>query len=530
MDWFEFDIMRSVVLRSGCDKSYDEILGVLNEIQTRFEFGSTDLQQILFCCPAVLEFGYSSLKNNLEQYERNFNIKSNFFRLFVMKFPFIMIIKQEVFYYKIKLLSSLFACSMIECLEKVFVYPDLLFITKSQIIEQTKMLVTELDEFGIGTRKIICECPALMFISKDHIRSLCKIMMYEFSLSMGESQRILKTIPYLLCLSEKQLKSRLDFYYPKYFVKRDLKEMLPKCPQLLIMNPCEFQEKFMSIQKILGLKFKQTAVFVRSCPNIMFFNNLECKFEGFKKFNINFEFLKIHPNICMSPEISIPIKFILARILGLESDFEEICAINTRTFVGRFLFMQDNEIFNHHDLLLSEEEFSKKYEISPQLLRVNYSITTENVNAVAEYYLNLKERLPSWTDIVFPEIQTIVDYLREKNTKKSIEFGYFQSRDRYNLTLKEYDLMETLITLHLEYDECLYIVKLCPFLAKSGSINLVKSIDVLRKYGLSLEDCVRIILQKPSVFTYFIGDFDELIKENMLHYECQFKEALNYMI
>lgn len=526
MDRFEFQYLKSMVLGEGCDKTFEQVSPVIDELQSRLNFGFADIEDIIFRCPSLCDYGYSAIKNNIDNLSKKFSLLSKQFRYLVLKYPFVLLLNRQVFDYKIDLLSTLFAISKNDVFDRILQNPELLFISKEKIINQVEMLSVELNDFGLGIRRMIRLYPDIIFVERKQIKDLLKVLLYDFSFSINEAQNIFKAVPNLLLKSEKELKEIYNYYYPKYFVKRDFKEMVPLCPEFLMISKEDFEEKLSIITNAFSFSEKEACEFIRGCPNLMFYKNLQSKFDGFKKFNINMEFIKIHPSICMSPEISIPLKFILARMLCLDSDFEKICSLNTKTFVSRFLYMQDKKIYNHQDLLLSEDDFLKKYSISSKMLRLCYPISSVNIENICKYYLELKERLPKWSDVAFPKVSDIEDYLKEKIKTNQELPCYCMIKERYNFSKHEYDLVYNLLSFHLDYDECMYLINKCPALARNGNINVRNQIDMLRKYGVSLEDIIRLAFNKPALFTFFIGDFDILVKETVDYYKCDMLEAI----
>lgn len=528
MDRFEFEFLKTTILKKP-EMNFEKVSILCDQLQKRFGFGIFDVFEMYYKCPALCDYSASAIEDNLKEFEKCFAVSSRQMKYFVLKFPFILVLNHKLLEYKINLLSTVFAVSKIEVLDKIMLCPDLLFISKAEIVNQTKMLSDVFDEFGEGIRRLLRVCPELLFVSKDHIKSLERIMFYDFSFSNKESNIIFKTCPELVFNSPEQLKDLFMFYYSKYFVKRDLKEMIPRCPQFLFLSPSAFKEKLEMIQNALDSNEKEALLFIRRCPNILFFDNPKTKLHGFKKFAINMEFLKFHPDVCICQEFSIPLKFVLARILGLESDFEELCKINTKTLVSRFLFMQSKHVYTHQDLLLSDEEFFKKYNVSSDVLKICYIVTDDDLQKICKYYVDLKDTLPKWTDIVFPDVKDVERFLKEKLRENFSCPSYDVLREKYQLTKKQYTLLSSFLSLYLDRDECMFLINKCKSLTKCSSKNVLNTVNFLRKQGFAFEHIVQLLIEKPTLFTYFIGDLENVFENVSKFYGCSAKEAVEYI-
>lgn len=527
MDRFEFEFLKSMVL-NGKELDYENVSSVFEILKSKFAFAVFDIFEIFKKCPNLCTVSPDSVEKNLSELEKNLSLRSRQFRFLVLKFPFVLLLSNVLLEYKINLLSTVFAVSKSEAIDKMLVFPDLMFISKAEIKNATAMLSESLDEFGEGIRRLVRVCPFLFFVKKEHIKALKKIMFYDFSFSEKQTQIIFKTCPEIMLWTEKELKAVYEFYYPRYFVKRDLKEMIPTCPEFISLSFSQFKERLKTLQTTLQTSEKEALVFVRMCPNILFFNP-KTKIDGFKKFGINVEYLKIHPKICISQEFSIPLKFVLARILGLESEFNKLCEIDTRTLLSRFLFMQSKKIYTHEDLVLSEEEFFKKYHVSSHVLKICYIVSNCDLQKICKYYVDLKGKLPKWSDIVFPEVGDVERFLKEKICQTYSLPLFEVLHERYLLSEKQYEVLSVLRSLYLDKDECMFLLSKCKALSVCGSKNVINAFHFFRKQGFTFEETVLMLLTKPTLFTYFISDLDELYKNTIDFYNCSGKDAINYI-
>lgn len=528
MDRFEFEFLKTVILDQP-EISFREVSSICELMKSKFNFGDYDVCEILYKCPQILETKIILLKENIEKLEKKFSLLSSRIKYFVLKFPFLLLVKSELLEYKIGLISTLFAISKTEAIEKLILCPDLLFVGKEEIKNKTIFLSKELNEFCEGVRRISRDYPEVLFLEEEKIKRMKKVLIEKFTFSENQVNKIFKTCPEVLFFSVEKLEDLYDFYYPRYFVKRDLKEIFSSCPEMFKLTKAEFERKICTIEDSLHASEKEALNFVRSCPNSMLFGNLKTKFEGLKKFNINMEFVKAHPSLFLIQEFTIPLKFVFARILGIESEFERLCLVNTKTFVSRFLFMQAKRIYSHEDLLLEESEFFEKYRISSDVLKICYVISEEKLRTICEYYVNLKGRLPNWTDIVFPRTKDIENFIKEKLRQNVQNVSFESVREEFNFTRRQHKLLPVFFSLYLDNDECLYLIRKCKSLTGCCSSNIHGIFHFLRKQGFSFESLVKLLLEKPTIFTYFVGDFESMFLQTMKFYHCKPQEAIEYI-
>lgn len=528
MDRFEFEFLKTMILKQS-DVSFDDASLVCELLKAKFKFGDFDVYEIFYKCPNVLSTPIFLLKENIEKLEEKFLLSSSRMRYFVLKFPFMLLVRSNLWEFKIELISTLFAISKTEAIDKLVLCPDLLFISKEEIKKQSAFLSKELDTFGEGIRRISRDFPEVLFLKECEIKNLKKILIEKFTFSEKQVNKIFKTCPEVLFFPVQKLNGLFEFYYPKYFVKRDLKEIFSNCPEMFKLSPFEFERKFESVKSSLCATESEVLNFIRKCPSAMLFENLKTKFDGLKKFNINMEFVKAHPSLFLVQEFTIPLKFVFARILGLESEFENLCLVNTKTLVSRFLFMQAKKIYSHEDLLLDEFEFFEKYKVSSDVLKICYVISEENLRKICEYYVNLDGKLPNWTDIVFPQIKDVKNFIKEKFKQNFPKVQYDSLREKHNFTRKQHKLLSVFFSLYLDNDECLYLVHKCKGLSRCRSGNIIAIFHFLRKQGFSFEELVKLLLEKPTIFTYFVGDFENLFSQTMKFYHCKPNEAIEFI-
>ena len=251
---------------------------------------------------------------------------------------------------------------------------------------------------------------------------------------------------------------------------------------------------------------------------------------GFKKLFISQEYLKRNPSLLLAPEISIPLKYVICRILGIESYFVDVCEMNTNLFLARFLYMQRYEQFEHKDLLLSEAEFENKYNVSSRILTLNYKIDYQTVENISIYYVSLSEKMPNWHDIVFPNFEQILKYVNSQALENNnLKYDYCKYRELYNISKSKYELFINLKALHLDENECLFMLNKHPNLVTSDKDNLLKIVEILKKYGLNLEQIVVLLFNSPSIFANSIRDFASIVEEIMERENCLPAQAVYLM-
>ncbi len=528
MNEFEFNLLKSLPIDDEIlNIDFDQIKVIYDTLQEKFQFSSVDLLYITFCCPQILTCNKKEFVKNLTALASLNNLRAKEIKYFVIKYPFVLLLNGSRLLYKIDLVSKLMALSKKEAIKVLYTFPDLMFISKVQVKNQICMLSENLDEFGLGLRKVFAQNSQAMYLTKEQLSDLKDILMKKFTLSSTEANNVLKADPSLLSLSQDDLNKKYNFYYPRYFVKRDLKEIIPKHPEFLSLKEEEFICKLLDVEKSLSLTENQALQFIRLNPEVLFISDFSQKISGLKKFNINTEFIKRTPQLCSVLEMTLPIKFVLARILNLENYFADICKMNTRLFLSRFLFMQISEKFDHADLLISDDEFFEKYNISHRMLMLNYKINKDVINNICKYYASQKDSMLGWTDVVFPSEMQVQDFLLDRECTTEQYFPpYFELREKHNISKSEYNFYKALTRFHLSIPEIKLVLKKCPSLAKCGVNNILSIFELMRKNGVSFEGMLITLLQKPSLFTHAICDFDQLVCEIVDYYDCNFKDAL----
>ncbi|MBQ7466861.1 MAG: hypothetical protein IJS74_02180 [Clostridia bacterium] len=527
MNEFEYNLFKNLPNSNLDDFEYEQVQAISNILEENFNFSSLDIFYICFACPQILKCDKYEFEQNVLCLSKIYNLKSKQIEYFVLKYPFVLTINYKYLDYKNRLLSQVFSSSFQDVLEILFVYSDIMFLGKEKIKHQIEMISKAVDEYGIGLRRIFKSNPSALFVSEEKISDLKEILMKQYTLSSFEANKVLKTAPELLSESEEYLTKKLNYFYPKYFVKRDFKEILPNFPALLLLTESEFGQNLIDITRTLDICEKDICKFIRHNPDCLFVDDFKKKIIGFKKLNINDEYIKENPSVLSCLEISLPIKFVIARILGLENYFFDICKMNTRLFLSRFLFMQMSNKFDHVDLLLSEDEFYSKYGISSKMLQLSYKIELPHIENICKYYVSLKEKMLGWTDIVFPSLAQIQEFLLEKNNSQNSNIvNYFEVKEKYHLTINEYEVYKVLNMLHFNFTEYLLIRKKCNAIKSIVPNTVLKLVEYLRKNGLAYEEILNLIISKPHILTYNIKDFDVLLQEIVEYENCNFSDAI----
>lgn len=528
----EAEVYASSQLKDRINKT--DLLNIsplLVELKENLALSYLDISVI--CCkfPDILSYDVYQIIANLKRLSELFDVKTAEFRYLVKKNPYILCVDAECFLYKLNLIKTIFGCSLKDCLKLIYSYPSLLFINKENIIEKTKLLSELFDDYGLALRKNLRMCPALLYISKESVEELRKILIYDFSFSQVEISLILRSCPSLALFSKQKLQDLYNFYYPNYFIKRDFKEMITKCPEFFLISQKEFIYKLEEIKKQFSLSDKEACHLIRTDPNILFYSSLDEKMKGFKKLFINKEYIKRNLNLLVKPEISIPLKFIICRILGLDSEFNQVCETDSNLFISRFIFMQQHGNFNHQDLLMSESDFEEKYHISSRILLINYRIDIKTLDNISQYYVSLSDSLPNWRDIIFPEYEELIQYYNSFVGYPTFnDDSYLVLREKYCLTYKQYLVRNVLKSLYLQDCEIKFLQNKNKNLINSDKNNIIKVVELLKKYGLNLEKILVLLLEHPSIFSHSIRDFDAIIKQIIERENCLISQAVYYMI
>lgn len=499
------------------DKSREEIISslpVFMELNLKLGLSYNDLLFLADGLPEIFSVDSVVLSNNLDGLGEIYNIQGSEFKNLVLKQPQILLLNHSKFDYQVRLISVAFALSKKDAMRLMFIYPELISITKEQIIKQIEYLSGALNEYGLGVRKCLRQEPRLIFITGDQVESAKKVLMHKFTLSEAEVQEAAKRVPTLLFFSEQELKQKFDFYYPRYFIKRDFKEIVSVCPEFLTMKESVFIKKLSEVCQTFELDEKKGCELIRRFPHVLFFPSIKNKILGFSKISIGRTFVKTYPEICFSPEIGLPIKFIITRILGLDGRFSEIVKAETRLLISRFLFMQSYEIFEHEDLLLSEDEFFKKYKISSKVLKISYKFDQNELKNLCNYYLSKKDELPHFKNIVFPNFDSLINYVSNNLSENYVD-TYAVCREEMNLTRGEYKVQNYLSSLGLQENEIGLILTKCPALIHYFEQDSKKIIDVFLKNGYDFEPIITKLFSRPDLFVYSQKDFEEINAETL---------------
>ena len=81
--------------------------------------------------------------------------------------------------------------------------------------------------------------------------------------------------------------------------------------------------------------------------------------------------------------------------------------------------------------------------------------------------------------------------------------------------------------LHLNLPEIKIIINKCPMILNVDANNIQKIFEVIRKYGVTYEDAVAMLINRPTIFTHSVKDFDVLLQEVIEYEDCDIIEALN---
>lgn len=515
MNFFANEIYLKKILKDRLnDANLSNISFITYELQSRFGFDLSDIDYIFYKCPTLLEKNGVSEINNINELTNSLNLKGVELKYLILKMPILLLINADLFKYRLNLISTTFGCSMKDAIKLLYLYPELSFLTKKQIVEKVKQLSQVLNEYGLKIRLLLKMEPRLIFANKADIENIKKYLMKNFTLSESESLKVLCLSPSLIVEGVESVINKFNTYYPKYFIKRDLKEILNICPEFLSLNEYKVIEKINYLKNVFSLSTKESCNFIRLEPNVLFFNSIVDRIKSFAKYNINFKYVFCSPKICTVPEISIPVKFLIARILSLENEFNKICLMDSNLFISRFLFMQTYGYFEHKDLLENEEYFYNKYNISTQVLKANHKLDYDSLTKLCLYYVNSKDKMKHWTDMVFPKWEDILEYLHSGFDKHlRINENYYLLKENYLFSRRQFDLYLELKTMLMFHEEIVFVLRKNFNLNKFLAIDVKNIVLMLKKYGFSQEQIIKFLMKKTHLFNYSIRDFNILINE-----------------
>jgi len=534
MEYIESEYQLSRILKNRVSQSKISAFAPLfYELEQKFDLTATDLCYMCYICPEILNKSFFSIINNVVMLSEKYNLKSSEVKYLLLKFPFLLTLHQKALRYKFKLISSIFGCSIKDSIKLVYVYPELLYLTKNFVLTQVKMICRVLDEYGSALSKIFRSEPRMLFITENKLLNTKKTLMSFYTLTEHEAQKVIKVSPTLCIENEYDLLQKYNFYYKNCFIKRDLKEILSKCPEFLTLDESVVENKIIELKKVFGIEKNKACDIIRIEPNILFLENATNKILDFSKLSISLKYIKSYPKICVLPEISLPIKFLIARILKLENRFHEICDLSSNLLFSRFLFMQTYGYFDHCDLLMSENEFYNKYHISNKVLLLNYKFEMKSLEKICDYYIKLKNKLPNWSNIVFPATAKIMNYSYGSNffSSHKLTFGYYKHKDESFMSKLAFEAMNNLSKLELNLNEIKMIFSKNRMLINFVNVDFVKTIELLKKYGFTNEQIVLFLINKPTIFNYTIRELGSLINDICENEKCNEIEAIEkYLI
>lgn len=193
--------------------------------------------------------------------------------------------------------------------------------------------------------------------------------------------------------------------------------------------------------------------------------------------------------------------------------------------------MQAYGFYNHLDLILNEEEFFAKYNISSRVLMLNYNLDYDNLKNICECYVNNKDKIKCWSDIMFPDIYEIIKYFNNDFDFDSLQTkSYINFKENSKFTKLQYDLYRVFKSMGLSIDEIQFVFNKNKAINKFKGVDCLKVVKELRKYGYTKEKIIKLIMSKQYLFNYNINDFVLLIEEISANKNCSTFEAVeNYL-
>ena len=507
----------SVILNGTIDEvSLEKNREILLFVKDFFKITIQDLAQILNKSPTLLGADKQKVKRNLEELSKNLDVRSREFYLLLIKTPAIILMPAKRFVYQLRLLMETFGVSAVRAMHYLFVYPTLLSITKDEILNKIAYYAKKLNEYGINCRKFFRREPMLFYSSQSNLEKIKNLFMRKYTLTEEEVQKVIKAVPAVVTCDYNKIAGNFEQLYPEYFIKRDIKEMLAECPEFVSVETEVCFKKLKEIQDLFGVDKKKACEIIRKNPNLIFYESVDSKVSQITGLGISKEYIAMFPAICNVPQIALALKFVITRVLRLDSEFSEVCVMDTNLFVARFVFMQTNKIFNHKDLILEQSKFEMKYHISREELN-SYKLTEQSLKNLCNYYLSLKGKLVGWKDIPFPNFDHILKYLysytivpREEVCQSQIRLKVIGSK------MKELGICQ---------QETEMVVKKCPALLFFIN-DCFGVINILKKYMFTNEEIVKLLFNKPSLFCMVARDFEVLLGQIVEDKKCTYQEAV----
>lgn len=483
-----------------------------------FGFDFFETVQIINKSPALLQVNKFIVEKNIVALGKAYNIKSFEFKSFVLKNPKILIYNAADVSRKLEILKTVFNCTFLDLLKKLYVYPELMNVSKSDIENKIKMLCKEFDSYGLIVRKLFGEEPRLLFVTKKRIDDIKKFFMKFFGLNELEVVTVLKVVPSILFEEVEELSQKFGVYYPAMFIKRDIKEILACCPEFVTLKPKDVEQKIVDVSKFFEINFKKACEFVRRFPNILFFDNVSKKLQDFVNLGISKKYLLIYPTCLNCVQVAMPVKFLIARILGLENEFVDLIKEPLFQILSRFTFLQQNKIYEHKDLLLQSDEFKQKYKSLGYSI-AGYQLDYNVLYNICNFYIGLKDKLVGWKDIQFPALKEVVSFVNNKVFVDAFKIQKTTDFEKNKILLNSIKLTD---------EEISFVINKCSKSLCSKDFSQI--IFQLLKFDYSLEEIINLLFNKPYIFSFSIGDFVLVVDEIMENQKVNPKQAIENLL
>jgi len=518
-------------VNQGLNKSIDwskNVSQIYYELQNRFGYNYNDIEYIVNSFPSILKCKVLDLLTNLKSITGKYNLKNSEIKYLILKKPSILLMPSQLLKYQIKLVSKILGISVKDSLKIMYVYPELLSMTKKQVIAQIKMISTQLNQYGLTVRRMFKIEPRLIFVPKEQIENVKKFLMHKFTLSENECYRILSRCPTLIVMSKQDYEARFDAYYKHYFIKRDFKEMFTNFPEVLLIEPSILIQRIKNIENVFNVNTKKACEFVRKNPDVLFYDSIQDKFNQLKDLHLNNEYIFNHPSLFSVVNFSLPLKFMFARILNKEDQFEKIYMQDITLFLSKFIYLQTNHCSAYSDLLLDIKEFCQKYGVTERMLTIQNKPTKLMVKKFFTYYQSLNGKKANWTPIKKQDYDFLVNYINgkgiiygdvveQKQTLSNIE----------NLIEETKDYLKNLCFSQCEIN---FLYNKNPNLFIYNETNIKNMVIYLNKNGYSIDKINQLLISIPSLFTYNIKDFVLLVEQIMEEEECEFNQAIEILL
>ena len=232
---------------------------------------------------------------------------------------------------------------------------------------------------------------------KDEKIALSKAKFYkdEFNLRDEDFNKMLKTLPTLLGLSEDSVKNKVEFYKKEFnFSREDFNKMLKSSPALLCLSEDSIKNKVEFYKKEFNFSREDFNKMLKSLPALLGYSedSVREKQKQIRDLGISKEVLVNYPNIIAVPVNCLKIRYLILRLVVARAELLS----NPRVFITSqnktyarlaYLSRESKGKVRLADLKCDEKKFVKKHGVESKQLMEKYKINKE----IIEEFKNIVE-------------------------------------------------------------------------------------------------------------------------------------------